>query len=126
MPWITLTIVFKSAAAALMKQAADAGTAGGPEGILNPWFLAALIALFLQAVAWIFALRRLPLSRAYPFLSLVFGVNLAVAWALFDEAVTAQHMAGVALIIAGVIVMSPRPAPEVPKAEEAPAAEGAA
>jgi undecaprenyl phosphate-alpha-L-ara4N flippase subunit ArnE len=51
-------------------------------------------------------LQRLPLSLAYPMLSLNFVmVTLAARW-LFHEPTSARHWCGVASIMLGILLMS--------------------
>jgi undecaprenyl phosphate-alpha-L-ara4N flippase subunit ArnE len=74
--------------------------------LINPWLLAEFTTLGIGAVIWVLTLRRVSLSVAYPFMSLAFGVSLAAAWFVFGEVVTAKHVAGIAIIIGGVVVAS--------------------
>jgi len=101
------TILLRSMAAACAKQAALTSVGHGPLAmVFNIWFLAEILALLLQAVTWAFVLRRHALSVAYPFISLVFAVNLAIAWLLFDETIRFQHVLGIAVILVGVVIVS--------------------
>jgi multidrug transporter EmrE-like cation transporter len=59
-----------------------------------------------SVILWLGALSRLPVSVAYPMLSLGYVVNAVAAWVLFGEALTATKLAGVGLIGLGVIVLS--------------------
>lgn len=105
--WILSAVVLQSASAALGKQA---GLWSAQRDlfavVINPWYGASILALVLQAVVWIAALRRLPLSFAYPFMSLVLPLNLVTAWYCFDEQVSFNHLAGVGLICAGIVVVA--------------------
>lgn len=74
--------------------------------LLNPWFMSCFVAAVLAALSWITALTGLELSRAYPFMSLNFVLVLLLSAAVFHEPVTVPKIAGVALIIAGVVVGS--------------------
>ena len=58
----------------------------------------------LSMLCWFFALRRLPLSYAYPLLSLSYALVYLLAAVLpwFGESVTLLKTAGVALIVFGV------------------------
>ncbi len=58
-----------------------------------------------RGFVWIFALRRIDLSRAYPVLSLAFPLVLAVSVILFHEQLTVSKCVGSALIVAGVILV---------------------
>jgi multidrug transporter EmrE-like cation transporter len=59
-----------------------------------------------SVVLWLGALSRLPVSVAYPMLSLGYVVNAVAAAMLFGEAVTATKLAGIGLIGVGVIMLS--------------------
>ncbi|MCP4574111.1 MAG: 4-amino-4-deoxy-L-arabinose-phospho-UDP flippase [bacterium] len=106
LPLIGLAVVLRSAAAILAKQAAIVSVGGGVTGlVINPWLVAEVVVLGLQAIVWSAVLRRAPLTYAYPFLGLTFVINLAAARFVFGEAIRLQHMAGVGIIMAGVLVM---------------------
>ena len=59
-----------------------------------------------SVVVWILALSRVEVSVAYPMLSIGYVVNAALAWYLFDEAVGPQRLAGIAVIIVGVVIVA--------------------
>ncbi|WP_431222574.1 4-amino-4-deoxy-L-arabinose-phosphoundecaprenol flippase subunit ArnE [Serratia sp. L9] len=73
------------------------------------WLAVALLLLGLGMLIWLNVLQRLPLSLAYPMLSLNFVlVTLAARW-LFNETTTLRHWSGVALIMLGILLMSLNP-----------------
>jgi len=55
---------------------------------------------------WLGALSRAPVSVAYPMLSLGYIMNAVAAAALFGESLSSQKVAGVLLILFGVVVLS--------------------
>jgi multidrug transporter EmrE-like cation transporter len=57
-------------------------------------------------LVWILGLSRVPVSIAYPLLSLGYVVNAIAAWYLFGELIGPERVVGIALILAGVFVMS--------------------
>ena len=59
-----------------------------------------------SVVVWILALSRVEVSVAYPMLSIGYVVNAGLAWYLFDEAVGPQRLAGIAVIIVGVVIVA--------------------
>ncbi|HZX80644.1 MAG TPA: EamA family transporter [Lysobacter sp.] len=67
--------------------------------------LAVALALYgISTLVWIWALRYVQISRAYPAFALGFAlVPLVGAW-WFDEKVSTRLLVGLALIIGGVIV----------------------
>jgi len=68
----------------------------------NPPILAGLACYVVSVVIWILALSRVPVSVAYPLLSIGYIVNAIAAWYLFGESLGAQKLVGIAFIIAGV------------------------
>jgi drug/metabolite transporter (DMT)-like permease len=115
---IFLTIMLRSLAAACAKQAALTSIGHGLVAMLvNVWFFAEIFALALQAVTWAFVLRRHALSTAYPFISLVFAINLVTAWLFFGEAIHLAQVCGIAIIMIGVAIVS-APANTLPDSKE--------
>ncbi len=103
-----LAILSRSLAFVFAKYAAiETSGEGIATIVVNPWYWAQLGALGFQAVFWILVLRMMPLSTAYPAMSLVYGLSLTWAWLVFDERVALLHIVGVAIIILGVLVSTP-------------------
>lgn len=73
------------------------------------WLVLAVVSLGLGMAVWLMVLQRLPLSLAYPMLSLNFVlVTLAAGW-LFNEPTTRRHWYGVGAIVLGILLMSLNP-----------------
>lgn len=71
--------------------------------------LLGLLGYLASMVCWFFALRRLPLSRAYALLSLSYILVWATALWLQHEVFTLQGLVGVLLVMAGVMtIFSPQ------------------
>jgi len=68
--------------------------------------LAGLACYVLSVAVWLVALSRVDVSIAYPMLSLGYVVNALAAWWLFGEAVGAARLAGIGLILIGVLVVA--------------------
>jgi multidrug transporter EmrE-like cation transporter len=60
----------------------------------------------LSVGVWIVGLSRVDVSIAYPMLSLGYVVNAFAAWYLFGEMLSVQRLAGIAIILIGVIVLA--------------------
>jgi drug/metabolite transporter (DMT)-like permease len=105
--WVAAAIALRSSAAFSGKQAALVSRGGALVDLAwNPWYGLMLVVLLAQSVAWLLALRRLPLSYSYPFMSLVLVINLAGARWLFGESVGFGQITGIAIIIAGVVLVA--------------------
>jgi multidrug transporter EmrE-like cation transporter len=68
----------------------------------SPYVLGGLACYGVSVVVWILALSRVPVSVAYPMLSIGYVVNAAAAYWLFGESANAQKLAGIAFIVIGV------------------------
>jgi len=64
------------------------------------WY--ALGAYGLSVVVWLVGLSRVPVSQAYPLLSLGYVLNIGLAWWLLGEAPNAQRVVGIGVIVLGV------------------------
>ncbi|GGP24513.1 SMR family transporter [Silvimonas amylolytica] len=72
----------------------------------NPYIITGLSCYVISVVVWIMALSRVEVSVAYPMLSIGYVVNAVLAWQLFGEALTAQRIAGIGVIIVGVFLIA--------------------
>jgi drug/metabolite transporter (DMT)-like permease len=68
------------------------------------WF--ALSAYGLSVVVWLVGLSRVPVSQAYPLLSMGYVLNIGLAWWLLGEVPNAQRVAGIGVIVAGVVLVA--------------------
>lgn len=71
----------------------------------NPWIWSMFAAAFLASIAWWAALSKLDLSYAYPFMSLSFALVFVASAILFREPLPANRIAGLALIVLGVVIL---------------------
>lgn len=78
----------------------------GTELATNLPILGGLACYVVSVVVWILALSRVEVSIAYPMLSIGYVVNAGLAWFLFGEAVGPQRLAGIAVIIVGVVIVA--------------------
>lgn len=68
--------------------------------------IAGMACYAVSLVVWIMALSRVPVSIAYPMLSIGYVINAFVAWQWFGEALTAQKLAGIGLVVVGVYLVA--------------------
>jgi drug/metabolite transporter (DMT)-like permease len=69
---------------------------------LEPHIVAGLGCYVVSVAVWIIGLSRVPVSIAYPMLSLGYIVNAIAAHYLLGESVTASRWLGIGFIIVGV------------------------
>jgi drug/metabolite transporter (DMT)-like permease len=68
------------------------------------WY--ALAAYGLSVVVWLIGLSRVPVSQAYPLLSLGYVINIGLAWWLLGEVPNVQRVAGIGVIVLGVVLVA--------------------
>lgn len=68
----------------------------------NPPIVAGIACYAVSVVVWILGLSRVPVSVAYPMLSLGYVVNAVAAHSLFGETVTLQRWISIGVIVLGV------------------------
>jgi multidrug transporter EmrE-like cation transporter len=72
----------------------------------QPYIIAGVFCYGVSLIVWIMGLSRIPVSVAYPLLSLGYVINAVAAWYLFGEALTPARMAGIGLIVTGVFFIA--------------------
>ena len=74
------------------------------------WPMASVLMLYAVAtVLWVYLLHGLALSRAYPFIALVFALVPLMSWFVFRESLDLRYGIGLALMIAGLyLIAAPR------------------
>ncbi|MEZ4710440.1 MAG: EamA family transporter [Caldilineaceae bacterium] len=80
--------------------------AGLSEAFLHPFVLGGVAAYGVSSICWLILLSRVDLSYAYPALSLGYVLITLVGALWLGESVTALRWTGVAIICAGVILVS--------------------
>ena len=103
--FILVGVLLNAAAQLLLK----AGTNAMPLGLrlaLEPHILGGLACYVVSVVVWVVALSRVPVSIAYPMLSIGYVVNALAAWYWLGEAVSSMRMLGIGIIVLGVFIVA--------------------
>jgi multidrug transporter EmrE-like cation transporter len=120
-PWIqlALNIVCVVAYELLLKIGASA-TADpfktwswtGVSSLVSPFIWAAIVIIIIDLVIWLYVLKYIPLSIAFP-LSRAVDVLVPIScWLILAEAISPRRWCGIALVIIGLVVVA-RPAAEL-------------
>jgi len=103
--YVALAVLLGTGAQLLLK----AGTNATPVGFalaLDPRILGGIACYAVSLVAWILALSRTPVSVADPMVSLGFALFALRAWWLLGEALNVQRIAGIVVIMVGVVLVA--------------------
>lgn len=89
-------------------QQALGGGAPGPivwAVLTSPGVMGGLFLYGIATMLWLGVLSRVELSQAYPFVGLSFVLAAVLGYFVFADAVSATRVAGIALIVAGVVLV---------------------
>ena len=100
------TGVLLNAGAQLLLKAGTNARPLGPMLAIEPHILAGLACYVVSVVVWVIGLSKVPVSIAYPMLSLGYVVNAIAAYYLLGESVTTMRIVGIGVIIVGVFVVA--------------------
>ena len=98
--------VLLNASAQLLLKAGTNAMPLGPGLALEPHILGGLACYAISVVVWIIARSRVPVSIAYPMLSIGYVVNAIAAWQLLGESLSLLRLAGIGVIIVGVFMVA--------------------
>jgi multidrug transporter EmrE-like cation transporter len=73
--------------------------------LTNPGFYGAVGLYGVSTLLWIWILSRVPLSQAYPWVAGGIVIVPLIGWYFFNERIRATFWVGVALIIAGILII---------------------
>jgi multidrug transporter EmrE-like cation transporter len=109
-----MSVYYTSLAAAILlgiagqialKSAAD-GALTAVAQFLNPLTIIGLAVYIVAAVCYVLALRRIPVSVAYPSVAASYAVVAVLAHVLWNEPFGLPQMAGIVLIGSGVLLIN--------------------
>jgi multidrug transporter EmrE-like cation transporter len=72
----------------------------------QPLILGGIFAYGLSLIVWIMALSRVEVSIAYPMVSIGYVLTAIAAWYFLGESVSAMRIAGIGVIILGVVIVA--------------------
>ncbi len=74
--------------------------------VTNPWIIGGMFLHISALVFWLWALNRVDITFAYPFLALGYVLVSLIAWLWLGEQITQTRLLGMVIIIAGIFVLS--------------------
>ncbi|WP_292661654.1 hypothetical protein [Nitratifractor sp.] len=72
----------------------------------NPYIILSIVLTLLSGLSWMIAMTKFELSYAYPYTALGYVIVLLFSFFLFHESLTLQKIAGVLLVVLGIIIAS--------------------
>jgi multidrug transporter EmrE-like cation transporter len=88
----------------------------------NITVFAGYAAFVLSSLLWLVAIQRLPLSYAYPMVSLGYVAVAILSWKIFGETIPPLRLVALGVILTGVVLMALSHVPKHAEPGSAPAA----
>jgi drug/metabolite transporter (DMT)-like permease len=110
--WLIVSVLLGAVGQVMMKWGVGAWkpSVGGEPAwsqLMSHWPVAAGLASYgLSSLFWLLTLRKLPLSTAYPMVSLGYILVMALSCYLFQESLSLQKWFGAAFISLGVLLIA--------------------
>lgn len=73
---------------------------------INPWVIGGMFLHVGALVVWLYALSRVDISFAYPFLAFGYVLVSLAAWLWLDEQIGSTKIVAMIIIIIGIIILS--------------------
>lgn len=74
--------------------------------IINIFYIIGYVSLIVRGILWIYVIKKLPISFAYPFMSLSFVLILLPSTLYFKESISINNIIGSLIIILGIVFIS--------------------
>ena len=78
----------------------------GLSGLLSPWTWLGIVCMILSLLSWLYVLRELPLSLAFPLSNVVHVLVPMSCWIFLGETISSRRWFGIVLVIAGLVVVA--------------------
>ena len=75
-------------------------------GVTNWYLLSGLFCYGLSLLLWFYVLSKMELSKAYPLVSLGYVFTLILGYCFLNETITVSKVAGIVLIMVGVVFLA--------------------
>ena len=70
--------------------------------VINIFIVSGYFLIIFRSLVWIWVLRRVKLSVAYPFISFTYILVLLISFFFFDEPITTKQILGSSLLVLGI------------------------
>ncbi|HXP35566.1 MAG TPA: EamA family transporter [Chthoniobacterales bacterium] len=114
-PWlqIALTAIIVTASELFLKLGARATAslttpfwAWGISGLASAWTWLGIVFVILSLVSWLYVLRHIPLSIAFPLSNVVHVLVPLSCWFFLGETISLRRWCGIALVLTGLIIVA--------------------
>jgi drug/metabolite transporter (DMT)-like permease len=113
-PWLLLVfeVLFTTASETLLKVGASETTRvegwewTGLMSLASLWIWGAIVLVILSFLCWIYVLKHIPLSVAFPLSNVVHVLVPLSCWIFLAEHISARRWCGIAIVIIGLAIVA--------------------
>ena len=77
-----------------------------PQLIVNGYIIGGMVSYLISIFAWFVVLSRVPVSYAYPYLSIGYVITAVAAYMFLGESLSLYKIVGIVVICAGIVILS--------------------
>ncbi len=78
----------------------------GITGLASLWTWLGIVCVILSLISWLYVLRQIPLSIAFPLSNVVHVLVPLTSWIFLNELISPRRWLGIALVLAGLIIVA--------------------
>jgi undecaprenyl phosphate-alpha-L-ara4N flippase subunit ArnF len=78
----------------------------GVTGLLSAWTWLAIVFIILSLISWLYVLRHVPLSLAFPLSNVVHVLVPLACWLFLGELISPRRWWGITLVLIGLMVVA--------------------
>ncbi|MEY2438901.1 MAG: hypothetical protein QOI34_286 [Verrucomicrobiota bacterium] len=78
----------------------------GVSGLLSGWTWIGIVCVILSLVSWLYILRQVPLSIAFPLSNVVHVLVPLASWMFLGELISPTRWCGIALVLVGLVIVA--------------------
>lgn len=78
----------------------------GVTGLLSAWTWIGIVFVILSLVSWLYVLRHVPLSLAFPLSNVVHVLVPLASWLFLGELISTRRWWGITLVLFGLIIVA--------------------
>lgn len=78
----------------------------GLSGLMSGWTWIGIICVILSLVSWLYILRQVPLSIAFPLSNVVHVLVPLASWIFLGELISPRRWCGIALVLVGLVIVA--------------------
>jgi len=114
-PWfqLVLSVLFVTTSEVFLKRGAveaprlpDEVNWTGVSGLVSPDVWYGILFVIASFISWLYVLRFIPLTIAYPLSNLVHVLVPLASWFFLNEHISVQRWCGIALVLLGVLIVA--------------------